>query len=137
LNYSLQPQRPNCEDSMSLKDVILDTVGVAPSDPTWERAAMIDKLRSARQAFDEQHPDQPGGRWITRDGDDRVAFAPTRPDGQQLVIGGQAVSFWHPDELPAVLDAFEAAIVSGELDPQLTGSTPAGHSLPLARITPA
>ena len=122
---------------MSLKNVIDDAIGAAPSDPTPARAEMIDKLRHARQAFEQQRSDLPGARWITKDGDGRVAFAPTRPDGQQLVIGGQAVTFWSPSELPAVLDAFEAAIAAGDLDPQLTGSTPAGHSLPLAQITPS
>ena len=51
-----------------------------------------------------------------------------------MVIGGQSVTIWQVEELPAVLDAFEAAITSGELDPQLTGSTPAGHSLALERL---
>jgi len=45
------------------------------------------------------------------------------------------VTFWKVEELSAVLDAFEAAINAGELDPQLTGSTPAGHSLPLERLS--
>jgi hypothetical protein len=122
---------------MSLKDVVNDIVGGASGDPAAERTAMLDKLHHARQAFAEGRHDLPGSRWITTDGPERVAFAPTRPDGQQLVIGGQAVSFWHPSELPAVLNAFEAAITGGELDPQLVGNTPAGHSLPLERLAPA
>ena len=98
---------------------------------------MIDKLRHARHAFAADRHDGPCGRWLTTDGPDRVAFSPTRPDGQQLVIGGTSVTFWHREELPAMLDAFEAAIAAGELVGQLTASTPAGHSLARERIAPA
>jgi hypothetical protein len=121
---------------MSLKGVIEEVAAAATTDPAAERRAMLDKLQQARQAYDEQRHDQPGGRWISDDEAGRVAFAPTRPDGQQLVIGGQAVTFWQRSELPAVLDAFAEAIAAGELDPQLTGSTPAGHSLPRERLVP-
>ncbi|WP_230781672.1 hypothetical protein [Sphingomonas sp. Leaf37] len=95
---------------------------------------MLDKLHQARTAFDMNQSTQAGGQWLAADDAGRVAFTPTRPDGQQMVIGGQAVTFWQVGELPAMLDAFEAAINAGELDPQLTGSTPAGHSLPLERL---
>ena len=122
---------------MSLKNVVNDMVGGGTTDAASARTAMIDKLRHARDAFEADRHDGPGGRWITADGPDRVAFSPTRPDGQQLVIDGQSVTFWHPDELPHVLNAFEAAIAAGELDPQLTGDTPAGHSLARDRIAPA
>jgi hypothetical protein len=121
---------------MSFKDVIEEVAAAATTDPAAARRAMLDKLQQARQAYDEQRTDQPGGRWITDDEAGRVSFAPTRPDGQQLVIGGQAVTFWQRSELPAVLDAFAAAIAAGELDPQLTGATPAGHSLPRERLVP-
>ena len=119
---------------MSLKDVVEDAIGAALPDPQAERDAMLDKVRRERRDFDE-HPNRPGG-WITTAEAGRVAFAPTRPDGQQMVIGGQSVTFWQQDEIAGVLDAFEAAIARGELDPQLTGSTPAGHSLPLERLSP-
>ena len=122
---------------MSLKDAVDELVGGATPDAQSARAAMIDKLRQARHAFEADRHDGPGGRWLTTDGPERVSFSPTRPDGQQLVIGGQSVTFWHPNELPAVLDAFEAAIAAGEMDPQLVGGTPAGHSLPRERIAPA
>ena len=95
---------------------------------------MLHKLRHGRDAYASGHIDQPGGRWISTDEAGRVAFAPTRPDGQQLVINGQAVTFWQTDQIPALLDAFETAIVAGDLDPQLTGPAPAGHSLPLDRL---
>jgi hypothetical protein len=121
---------------MSLKDVVEGVVGATTTDPQAARGAMLDKLHHARQAYAGGGHDQLGGGWITAGEADRIAFAPTRPDGQQVVIGGQAVTFWQASELPAVLDAFEAAINAGELDPQLMGSTPAGHSLPLARLTP-
>lgn len=122
---------------MSLKDVVEGVVGTTTTSPEAARSAMLKKLQLARQAFEEQRPDQPGGRWITVDEAGRASFAPTRPDGQQLVIGGQSVTFWERSEVPAVLDALEAAITAGELDPQLIGTTPAGHSLPLERIAPA
>jgi hypothetical protein len=124
---------------MSLKDLVegaVGAVGVEPVNPDAERAAMLDKLRHARTAFDMNQSTQAGGQWLARDDAGRVAFTPTRPDGQPMVIGGQSVTIWGVDELAAVLDAFEAAIKSGELDPQLTGSTPAGHSLPLERLAP-
>ena len=120
---------------MSLKDVVAGVMGA--TDPQTARRSMLDKLHAERRAFAEGRNDQPGGRWITADEQGRVAFAPTRPDGQQLVIGGQAVTFWSLNELDAVLDAFEAAIVAGELDPQLTGVTPAGHAFPLERLIPS
>jgi hypothetical protein len=128
---------------MSLKDLVDGAAGAVgsvtgvttdPVDPTAERSALLDKLRQARTAFDMNQSTHAGGQWLARDDAGRVAFTPTRPDGQQLVIGGQSVTFWQVEELPAVLDAFEAAINAGELDPQLTGSTPAGHSLPLERL---
>lgn len=122
---------------MSLKDVMGKVVGEVSADPTSARQAMLDKLQHARAAFEQGQPDQPGGRWISRDQAGRIAFAPTRPDGQQLVIGGQAVTFWNEEELPATLDRFAGVIAAGELDPQLTGPTPAGHSLPLERLAPA
>lgn len=122
---------------MSLKDLVesaVSAVGVEPVNPEAERSAMLDKLSQARTAFDMDQSTQAGGQWLARDDAGRVAFTPTRPDGQPMVIGGQAVTIWQVEELPAVLDAFEAAIRSGELDPQLIGSTPAGHSLPLERL---
>jgi len=128
---------------MSLKDLVdgvasaagsVGAVAANPVDPVAERAALLDKLRRARTAFDMNQSPEANGQWLTADDAGRVAFTPTRPDGQPMVIGGQAVTFWQVEELPAVLDAFEAAINSGELDPQLIGSTPAGHSLPLERL---
>ncbi|MCC2980976.1 hypothetical protein [Sphingomonas sp. IC4-52] len=100
---------------------------------------MLSKLRHAREAYQENREggDHPGGNWITPGENGKIAFAPTRPDGQQLVIGGQSVTFWEADTLGPMLDAFEAAINAGELDPQLTGPTPAGHSLPLERLVRA
>ncbi|WP_267394990.1 MULTISPECIES: hypothetical protein [unclassified Sphingomonas] len=130
---------------MSLKDLVegaanavgsVAAVAADPVDPNAERLALLDKLRQARTAFDMSQSTQPGGEWLAADDAGRVAFTPTRPDGQPMVIGGQSVTFWQVGELPAVLDAFEAAINAGELDPQLTGSTPAGHSLPLERLAP-
>jgi hypothetical protein len=121
---------------MSLMDVVEGALGTASSGPEPARRAMLDKLDEARRAFEEDRSDAPGGRWITKAEEGRVAFAPTRPDGQQLVIGGQAVTFWQASELSGVLDAFERAVEAGELDPQLTGDTPAGHSLPLERLMP-
>jgi hypothetical protein len=129
---------------MSLKDVVdgsasavgsVAAVAADPVDANTERAALLDKLRQARTAFDMKQSTRAGGQWLSADDAGRVAFTPTRPDGQQMVIGGQAVTFWQVGELPAMLDAFEAAINAGELDPQLTGSTPAGHSLPLDRLS--
>lgn len=125
---------------MSMKDLVegavdaIGAVGVKPVDPVAERSAMLDKLRQARTAFDMNQSSQAGGQWLMRDDAGRVAFTPTRPDGQPMVIGGQSVTIWQLEELPTVLDAFEAAIRAGELDPQLIGSTPAGHSLPLERL---
>jgi hypothetical protein len=121
---------------MSLTDTLKEAAGIAP-DPAKERALMLSKLSHARQAYTEGRDDLPGAGWIADDESGRVAFSPTRPDGQQLVIGGQSVTFWEAGELPGMLDAFEAALNAGELDPQLTGPTPAGHSLPLERLTQA
>lgn len=121
---------------MSLTDDVKKATGLAP-DPSTQRALMLSKLSHARQAYAERRNDLPGAGWIAEDGNGRIAFAPTRPDGQQLVIGGQSVTFWDTEHLPAMLDAFKAAIEAGELDPQLTGSTPAGHSLPFDRLSPA
>ncbi len=45
------------------------------------------------------------------------------------------LTFWQVDDLPGVLDAFEAAINADELGPQLTGSPPAGYSPPLDRLS--
>ena len=130
---------------MSLKDIVEGAAGAVgsvaavaadPVDANAQRSAMVDKLRQARNAFEMNQSTQAGGQWLAADGAGRVAFTPTRPDGQPMVIGGKSVTFWQVDELPAVLDAFEEAITGGELDPQLIGSTPAGHSLPLERLAP-
>lgn len=120
---------------MSLKDVVNTMVGAEPTDPEAARSAMLDKLRQARTAFDMKQSSQAGGQWLAEDDDGRVAFSPTRPDGQQLVINGQSITFWQADQVPALLQAFEDAIARGDLDPQLTGPTPAGHSLPLNQLT--
>lgn len=64
-----------------------------------------------------------------------MAISPTRPDGQQLVINGQSVTFLQADQVPAILKAFENAITRGDRDPQLTGPAPAGHSMPLNQLT--
>lgn len=129
---------------MSLKDIfggaanaVGSVAGVVadPVDSFAERSAMLDKLRQARTGYDMDQSTQAGGQWLVRDNAGRVAFTPTRPDGQPIVIGGQSVTIWQVEELPAVLDAFKAAIEAGEFDPQLAGSTPAGHSLPLERLT--
>lgn len=130
---------------MSLKDLVdgaasavgsVAAVAADPVDPIAERSALLDTLRHARTAFDMNQSTQAGGQWLAADDAGRVAFTPTRPDGQPMVIGGQSVTFWQVEDLPAVLDAFEAAVNAGELDPQLIGSTPAGHSLPLERLAP-
>lgn len=97
---------------------------------------MVDKLRQARNAFDMDRTTKAGGNWFAANGAGRVAFTPTRPDGQPMVVGGQSVTFWQVDELPAVVDAFEAVINGGELDPQLVVAAPVGHSLPLERLAP-
>lgn len=128
---------------MSLKDLVDGAAGTVgsvaanagdPADPSAERAAMIDKLRQARTAFDMKQSSQASGQWLSADDAGLVAFTPTRPDGQPMVIDGKSVTFWQVEDLPVMLDAFEAAINAGELDPQLIGSTPAGHSLPLERL---
>ena len=120
---------------MSLKDVVNTMVGAVTIDPEAARSAMLDKLRQARTAFDMKQSSQAGGQWLAEDDNGRVAFSPTRPDGQPLVINGQSVTFWQRDQVPAFLQAFEDAITRGDLDPQLTGPTPAGHSLALDQIT--
>ena len=128
---------------MSLKDFVdgaasavgsVAAVAADPVDPNAERSALIDKLRQARSAFDMNQSTQAGGQWLAADDAGLVAFTPTRPDGQPMVIDGKSVTFWQVEDLPAMLDAFEAAVNAGELDPQLIGSTPAGHSLALARL---
>ncbi|WP_085810829.1 hypothetical protein [Sphingomonas sp. TZW2008] len=120
---------------MSLTDTIKEATGIAP-DPKKERTLMLSKLAHARRAYEEKRHDLPGAGWIAENENGRVAFSPTRPDGQQLVINGQSVTFWNADDVTRMLDAFEIAITAGELDPQLIGLTPAGHSLPLDRIMP-
>jgi hypothetical protein len=120
---------------MSLKSVVDSMMDVATIDPEAARSAMVDRLRQARTAFDMKQSGQAGGHWLAVDDNGRVAFSPTRPDGQQLVINGQSVTFWQRDQVPALLQAFEDAITRGDLDPQLTGPTPAGHSLPLDQLT--
>lgn len=118
---------------MSLTDTLKEAAGIAP-DPAKERALLLSKISHARRAYAEKRSDQPGAGWIAEDENGRIAFSPTRPDGQQLVIGGQSVTFWDASEVAGMLEAFEAAVDAGELDPQLTGPTPAGHSLALERL---
>ena len=118
---------------MSLKDVVEKAVGIEAADPEQARRDMLHRLDRTRQAFMDQQESALGSGWITRAEAGRVAFTPTRPDGQPLVIGGQSVNFWEESDVPAVLDAFARAISSGELDPQLVGSTPAGQAFPTMR----
>lgn len=119
---------------MSLKSVVDTMVGATTIDPESARSALLEKLRQARTAFDMKQSAQAGGHWLALDDNGRVAFSPTRPDGQPLVINGQSVTFWQREQVPALLHAFEAAVTRGDLDPQLTGPTPAGHSLPLDQL---
>lgn len=127
-------QSTQAGSAMSLTDTIKEAAGIAP-DPAKERALMLSKLSHARQSYEEKRDDLPSAGWIAEDENGRIAFSPTRPDGQQIVIGGQSVTFWEAGDVLGMLDAFEAAVRAGELDPQLTGPTPAGHSLPLERLT--
>ncbi len=128
---------------MSLKNIVegaasavgsVAATAANPADSTSEQSAMIDKLRHDRTAFDTDQSTQAGGQWLAQDEAGLVAFTPTRPNGQPMVIDGNSVTFWQAEDLPVMLDAFEAAINAGALDPQLIGSTPAGHSLPLERL---
>ena len=118
---------------MNFKDVVETVTGYR--DPQIARQAMLEKVQHTREAFQNPENAHADDSWIKRDAG-HVAFGPTRPDGQQLVIGGQATSFWNEREFLAVLDAFEDAIRSGEMDNQLLGETPAGASLPRERLEP-
>jgi len=122
---------------MALKDIIAklspDNEKLFHHDPDALRQAMLDRLVKNRDAFNDPSK-RVRGRWYEIGHSQVVAFSPTRPDGQPIVIDGQSVTFWKADEFPGILDAFEAAIVAGEIDDQLEGSTPAGASLPAREL---
>lgn len=119
---------------MSLKDVLDSANRELHPNPELAHRAMLDELDRTRDAFAARERQGAGHGWFTVDTAGRVAFTPTRPDGQPIIIGGQANSFWTLGEFPAVLDAFEQAIRAGELDDQLVTETPAGKSLPLDHL---
>jgi hypothetical protein len=123
--------------AMSLGDVVGNVLGTVTPDPETARRPMLDKIAAVRREFADGGAEGVRSGWVSADPQGRVAFGPTRPDGQQMVIGGQSVTFWSTDEFPAVLEAFERAVAAGELDGQLLGGTPAGSSLPLDRLTPS
>lgn len=122
---------------MALKDIIAkltpENEKLFHDDPEAARRPMLDRLAKNRAAFND--PSQKvRGKWFTIGNNQMVSFTPTRPDGQPIVIDGQSVTFWKADEFPLILDAFEAAIIAGELDSQLEGNTPAGASLPAREL---
>lgn len=119
---------------MSLKDVITSVTG-EPADPEAARRPVLDEIARNREAFAHRRGDAPADAWFSTGEPGMIGFAPRRPDGQPIVVGGQSITFWDEGEFPRVLDAFEAALRDGELDGELTGATPAGSSLPLERLT--
>jgi hypothetical protein len=122
---------------VSLKDIIAklspDNAKLFHDDPDAARRPMLERLAKNREGFNDPSK-RVRGRWFEIGNNQVVAFSPTRPDGQPIVIDGQSVTFWKADEFPGILDAFEAAIVAGEIDDQLEGSTPAGASLPAREL---
>lgn len=118
---------------VSLKDIIAklapDNAKLFHDDPDAARRPMLERLAKNREAFNDPSK-RVRGRWFEIGNNSMVAFTPTRPDGQPIVIDGQSVTFWSASDFPSILDAFEAAIRNGEIDDQLDGATPAGASLP-------
>ena len=123
---------------MALADIIAklspDNAKLFHHDPDANRRPVLERLAKNREAFNDPSK-KVRGRWFEIGNNQVVAFTPTRPDGQPIVIDGQSVTFWKADEFPGILDAFEAAIKAGEIDDQLEGSTPAGASLPTRQLT--
>lgn len=122
---------------MALKDIIAklspDNEKLFHHDPNAARDAMLDRLAKNREGFNDPAK-RVRGRWWEIGNNQMVAFTPTRPDGQPIVIDGKSVTFWPAAEFPSILDALEAAIKAGELDDQLDGATPAGSSLPAREL---
>ncbi|RYE94105.1 MAG: hypothetical protein EOO77_44625, partial [Oxalobacteraceae bacterium] len=124
---------------MALKDIIAklspENEKLFHHDPNAARRPMLERLAKNREAFSDPSKKVRGGKWFTVGNASMVAFTPTRPDGQPIIIDGKSVTFWPASDFPGILDAFEAAIVAGELDDQLEGTTPAGASLPERELT--
>lgn len=122
---------------MALKDIIAkispDNARLFHHDADANRRATLERLAKNREAFNDPSK-RVRGRWFEIGNNQMVAFSPTRPDGQPIVIDGQSVTFWAAADFPGILDAFEAAINAGEIDDQLEGSTPAGASLPAREL---
>ena len=119
---------------MALEDIIAklspDNEKLFHHDPDANRRPVLERIAKNREAFADASKKVRGGKWFEIGNNRMVAFTPTRPDGQPIVIDGRSVSFWSSEEFPSILDAFEAAVRAGEIDDQLEGSTPAGASLP-------
>lgn len=122
---------------MALKDIIAklspDNEKLFHHDPEANRRPVLERIAKNREAFADRSR-KVRGKWFEIGNNAMVAFTPTRPDGQPIVIDGQSVTFWSSAEFPSILDAFEAAVRAGEIDDQLEGSTPAGASLPAREL---
>jgi hypothetical protein len=125
------------ENTVSLKDIIAklspENERLFSHDPEAGRRPMLERLAKNREAFNDPSK-RVRGRWFEVGHNGVLAFSPTRPDGQPIVIDGKSVTFWPASDFPEILNAFEAAIVAGEIDDQLDGSTPAGASLPAREL---
>lgn len=123
---------------MALKDIIAklspDNEKLFHHDPEAGRRPVLERIAKNREAFADPSRKVRGGKWFEIGNNSMVAFTPTRPDGQPIVIDGQSVTFWSSADFPSILDAFEEAVRAGEIDNQLEGSTPAGASLPAREL---
>ena len=119
---------------MSLNDVIKGFAG-EPVHRETARGPVATELERTRRSFAERKDQTPPDAWFSMGEPGMIGFQPRRPDGQPIVVNGQAITFWSEGEFPAMLDAFEAALNDGELDAELAGNTPAGGSLALERLT--
>lgn len=123
---------------MALKDITAklspDNEKLFHHDPDANRQPVLERIVKNREAFADPSKKVRGGKWFEIGNNAMVAFTPTRPDGQPIVIDGQSVTFWSSEDFPSILDAFEAAVRAGEIDDQLEGSTPAGASLPAREL---
>ena len=124
---------------MALKDMfafvkkgLKEQFNTKPRDPLGARKPLLKGIDAALDQFATGRTKVPNRWWVANNG--IVAFSP-KLKGTPLVLNGVTTNHVESGDFPAFLAAFRHAVEEGELDGELqvieTGSSLAGHSVPI------
>ncbi|RYF03800.1 MAG: hypothetical protein EOO77_30505 [Oxalobacteraceae bacterium] len=91
---------------MALKDIIAklspDNEKLFHHDPDALRLPVLERIAKNRDAFADPAKKVRGGKWFTVGNNSMVAFTPTRPDGQPIVIDGKSADDQKVTDCPSI-----------------------------------